>query len=181
MQMKKTLMLLLALVLLVGAVAISGCVDDEPAANGTDNKTNETPSEPANVTPSEPTNVTPSEPTNVTPSEPANVSSGEKVVVQNQSEFDGTAKHLVVAKDRKFSVSSVNISKGETVRIWNREDVNFAHMYHSEEGAFPDTKVNIKYDVYFTFNEPGTYKIDIYNPNTGEPYPTNAVLTVKVS
>ncbi|MDV0447533.1 hypothetical protein MsAg5_14330 [Methanosarcinaceae archaeon Ag5] len=180
MQMKKTFMVLLALVLLIGAVGAAGCLggDDDNVTNQSNQSNQSNQTEPT-TEPSQPANPEPAQPANPEPEPPA--PSGETVTVQNTSEFDGTPKVLVIAKDRKFSANTVNISAGETVRIWNREDVNFAHLYHSEEGAFPDTKVNIKYDIYFTFNQPGTYKIDIYNPSTGEPYPTNAVLTVKVT
>jgi plastocyanin len=88
----------------------------------------------------------------------------------------------VQAKDQKFSTTSLSISKGGTVRVMNVESRNFRHLFHSESGAFEDFNLNPRYSATLTFNEAGTYKIDLLNYYTGEPFgDTASVLTVTVA
>lgn len=162
----KTSMILAVLVLLFAAICLSGCL------GGNDN--NVTPPEPSeNITP--PINETPSE--NVTP--PV-VEPTEKVSISKT--YDGDDSLLITIKNKRYSSTSVNIGTGDTVRIWSREERNFRHIFHSEENAFEDFDIIPGYFVYMTFNEAGTYKIDMINYYTGEPYGDSPiVLTVKVA
>ncbi|MDV0447534.1 hypothetical protein MsAg5_14340 [Methanosarcinaceae archaeon Ag5] len=108
----------------------------------------------------------------------------ESVTVWSSSDYEGFTDQTVLAKGRQFVNSSVTIQTGETVRIWNREDqAHYDHLYHSEDGAFKDIRVNALDSTYLVFNKPGTYKIDLYNPDTNSFYGTtgNTVLTVTVT
>ena len=172
MKTSKLLMGLVVLVMLFAAVSLSGCLggNDDNATNNTTNNT--TPSEGNNTTvPSEGNNTT----NNTTP--PA----GAVTVVLGESS-DEEPNYFVQIKDQKFSTSTLNISKGETVRFMNTETRNFRHLYHSEEGAFEDFNLNPRYSATLTFNEAGTYKIDLLNYYTSEPFGDAApVLTVTVA
>ncbi|WNY24735.1 hypothetical protein [Methanolapillus millepedarum] len=108
----------------------------------------------------------------------------ESVTVWTSSDFEGQTDQTVLAKGRQFVSTSVTLQTGETIRIWNREDqAHYDHLYHSEEGAFKDIRVNALDSTYLTFNKPGTYKIDLYNPATNSLYGTtgNTTLTVTVT
>lgn len=173
-QSKKTFMILAVLVLLFAAVSLSGCLGGN---NNTTPPENVTPSE--NITPSE--NVTP--PVNETPSEnvtPPVTEPPAKVVVSTS--IDGEDSSLVTIKNKKYSPTSVNISTGDAVRVWSREERNFRHILHSDDGAFEDYDLNPGYFVYLTFNQAGTYKIEMLNYYTGEPHSGSpTILTVTVT
>ncbi len=95
---------------------------------------------------------------------------------------DAEPNYFVQIKDQKFGTTSLNVSKGETVRFMNVETRNFRHLYHSENGAFEDFNLNPRYSATLTFNEAGTYKIDLLNYYTGEPFgDSTPVLTVTVA
>ncbi|MCL2550471.1 MAG: hypothetical protein FWE78_06085 [Methanimicrococcus sp.] len=165
----KLLMLLVVLLMLVSAVALSGCLGGDTPANNT------TPEQPPAVN-----NTTPEQPPaeNNTPSTPP--SSGSVNVVLGEG--GPTPTYFVQAKDQKYATSTLNISKGETVRFMNTETRNFRHLYHSENGAFEDFNLNPRYSATLTFNDAGTYKIELLNYYTAEPFGTTApVLTVNVS
>ncbi|MBZ3934901.1 hypothetical protein [Methanimicrococcus blatticola] len=165
----KTLMIFAVLILLFTAVGFSGCLGG--------NDDNATPSE--NVTP--PENITP--PVDETPSEdvaPPVVEPTEKVNVSTT--FDGDNSVLITIKNKRYSSTSVSISTGDAVRLWSREERNFRHIFQSEENAFEDFDLIPGYFAYLTFNQPGTYKIDMINYYTGEPHgDAPIVLTVTVT
>lgn len=165
MKTSKILMALVVLVMLFAAVSLSGCLGGDDDANNT------TPSE-GNSTPSE---------GNSTPSEGNSTPSADSVTV-TLGEDGPEPKHFVTTKDQKFSTSSLSIAKGETVRVMNTETRNFRHTFHSEDSAFEDFDLNPRYSATMTFNAAGTYKIDLLNYYTGEPFGDSApVLTVTVA
>lgn len=177
MKTTKLLMGLVVLVMLFAAVGFSGCLggDDDNATNNTTNNTtnNSTPapSEGNNTTPVPSENTT----NNTTPS------AGSVTVVLGES-GDAEPTYFVTTKDQKFSTTSLSVSKGETVRFMNTETRNFRHTFHSENAAFEDFDLNPRYSATLTFNEAGTYKIDLLNYYTGEPFGDAApVLTVTVA
>jgi len=166
----KLLMLFVVLLMLFSAVALSGCL-------GGDNADNTTPEQPP-APPAE--NNTPPAPPEENNTPPAPPSSGAVTVVLGE---DGPeAAYFVRASDQKFLTTSLNISKGETIRLMNTEGRNYRHIYHSENGAFEDFNLNPRYSATLTFNEVGSYKIQLLNYYTGEPFGTTApVLTITVS
>jgi plastocyanin len=179
----KTLMILLVLVMLAAVVGLSGCV-----SNDSNNTTNTTPPEnnTTNTTPPDnnTTNTTPPEnnTTNTTP--PGNNSTNTTPPANSVTVleyFDGPANHFVQARDQVFVTKSLNIKTGETVRIRNMNGpTDFAHLYVSTEGAFDPVKCTRNVDRYFTFNSPGVYRIELWNPETNETF-KGSVLTVTVT
>jgi len=169
----KLLMLLVVLLMLFSAVALSGCLGGNEANNTTPEQPPAPPAE-NNTPPAPPTE------NNTPPVPPAPPSSGAVTVVIGE---DGPeSSYFVRASDQKFSTTSLSISKGETVRIMNTESRNFRHVYHSETGAFEDFNLNPRYSATMTFNEAGSYKIQLLNYYTNEPFGSTApVLTVNVS
>jgi len=64
----------------------------------------------------------------------------------------------------------------------NVESRNFRHLFHSSEGAFEDFNLDPRYSATLTFNQVGTYKIELLNYYSGESYGgTPQVLTVTVT
>ncbi|WNY28367.1 hypothetical protein MmiEs2_05520 [Methanimicrococcus stummii] len=164
----KALMILAVLVLLFAAVSLSGCLGGDDT-NTTDNETNSTPTETPAPTPQ------PSEET------PAPAPSGNSVTVV-LGEDGPEPSYFVTIKDQKFGTTSLSINKGETVRFMNTETRNFRHLYHSENGAFEDFNLNPRYSATLTFDAAGTYKIDLLNYYTEEPFnDAGSVLTVTVA
>ncbi|WNY24736.1 hypothetical protein [Methanolapillus millepedarum] len=163
----KMLMILVAFVVLISVVGLSGCIGGDNSTNNTTNTTN-------NTTTNNTTNTT-----NTTPS-------AGSVTVQTPEQFTGNKDTAITMlnKNRQFSTATQNITVGQTLHMWNREDqAPYKHLYHSEEGAFADVQVNPRYEIYMTFNQPGVYHIDLYNPDTGTFYDTtgNRTMTVTVS
>ncbi|MDV0447535.1 hypothetical protein MsAg5_14350 [Methanosarcinaceae archaeon Ag5] len=162
----KTLMILVTLVVLISVVGLAGCIGGDNSTNTTNNTTNAT-------------NNTTNNTTNTTPS-------AGSVTVQTMEQFTGDKNTAitVLAKNRQFMNANPSITTGQTLHIWNREDVSpYKHLYHSEEGVFEDIQNNPRYEVYMTFNQPGVYHIDLYNPDTGAFYDTtgNRTMTVTVT
>ena len=169
----KLFMILVVLVMLVTVVGL-GCLggDDKNATNNTT---------PENSTPETPENSTPETPENSTPEQPP-VSSGGSVTVV-QGEGGPNPGYFVRTNDRRFVTTSLSISSGETIRFMNMETISgFRHQFHSEEGAFEDFNLDPRYSATLTFSQPGTYRIQLLNAHTGEPYGDTApVLTVTVT
>jgi len=165
----KLFMILVVLVMLVTVVGL-GCLggDDKNATNNTTPENNTT--APENNT---------TAPENDTTEQPP-VSSGGSVTVV-PGEGGATSSYFVRTSDRRFVTTSLNISTGETIRIMNVEQITFRHMFHSEEGAFEDFILDKNYAATLTFNQPGTYKIQLLKTN-GEPFTEPpSVLTVTVT
>ena len=170
----KLFMILVVLVMLVTVVGL-GCLggDDKNATNNTTPENNTTvPPEAENSTPSTP-------PENNTPEQPPVGSSGSVTVVQGDNGPEPVA--FIRTGGRRFSTSAVTISNGETIRIMNTEEMTFRHLIHSEEGAFEDFILDRNYSSRLTFNQPGTYRIELLKTN-GEPFGDPVqVLTVTVT
>ena len=95
---------------------------------------------------------------------------------------DPEPKYFIRTASQKFTTTSLSISTGDTVRIMNMETRNFRHLFHSENGAFEDFKLDPRYSAILTFSQPGIYEIQLLNYYTGEPFGETApVLTVTVS
>jgi hypothetical protein len=91
-------------------------------------------------------------------------------------------KYFVSTASQAFTTTSLSISTGDTIRIMNMESINFRHLFHSSNGAFEDFNLNPRYSATLTFNQPGTYEIQLLNLYTGEPFgETASVLTVTVT
>ena len=166
----KLFMVLVVLVMLVTVVGLSGCLggDDKNATNNTTPENNTT--APENNT---------TAPENDTTQPPA---SGNSVTVVLGESGDAEPNYFVRTNNQKYSTNSLSISKGETIRFMNVESRNFRHLFHSQEGAFEDFNLDPRYSATLTFNQVGTYKIDLLNYHTGESYgDTPQVLTVTVT
>ena len=179
----KLLLILVLLVMLASVVSFSGCLGSKDNNSTPDNTTpdNATPdnSTPGNTTPDNttPDNTTPD---NTTPGNTTPNLSNSVTVVTNDG--DVSSKYFVRVNNQKYTTNSLNISKGETVRLMNSESRTFRHIFHSQEGAFEDFDLIQRYSAYLTFNQAGTYHIDLLNYYTGEPHGnTSIVLTVNVS
>ena len=177
----KTMMVLLVLVMLI-AVGFSGCLggdkDNSTVNNSTvNNSTNNTTTPPANNTTENETAPPENNTTNATPENtttPPASSSGSVTVSTS-----GSGDYYVSAKDRRFSTSTLNnVSAGQTLRIRNIETIMaFRHTYRSTENAFEPQVILPNYELYVTFNEPGTYHIELWYEETNE---LRSTLTVTV-
>ena len=174
MAKSKTIILILAvLVLLFAAVSFSGCLggEDQPAGNETAPPAgNETAPPAGNETTPPAGNVT----------TPPTSKAGSVTVTLGESV---PTPILVQVNNQRFQTSTVNINVGDTIGIRNSEQRPFRHLYHSENNAFEDFRLDHRYRAALTFNEPGTFRIHLLNPGTGEPHnPTNPqILTVIVT
>jgi PBP1b-binding outer membrane lipoprotein LpoB len=162
---------IIVLLLVLGAVLLSGCLGDEkpsPENNATPAET-VTPKE--NVTPS--TNVTQEE--NVTPVESVtpeeNITAVETVTpVGNVTPAAGqittpdirTTPYMIRLENYRATPASLEIKKGESV-AWMNEQDNPKRKFTlvSEEGLFNDTTLVYKRAFTYTFNETGDYKFSI--------------------
>ncbi|MDR0767830.1 MAG: hypothetical protein LBE57_05265 [Methanosarcinales archaeon] len=173
----KALMILAVLVLLFAAVSLSGCLGGGDADNNTTNNTtppgnNTTPPE-NNTTPPENNTTTP--PGNNTTTPPAGS------VTVTLGDQGPSTPILVQISNQRFPQSTLNISTGDTIGFRNAESRAFRHLYHSENNAFEDFTLDMNRRAALTFNQPGTYRIELLNAYTGEPYgDTPSVLTVNV-
>jgi len=166
----KLLMLLVVLLILFSAVALSGCLGDKA-----DNTPPAQPPAENNTPP-----ATPPEEQPPVPEQPQPPSNGAVTVVLGEGGPESS--YFVQAADQKFGTTSLNVAKGETIRLMNTERRTYRHVYHSENGAFEDFNLDPRYSATLTFNDAGTYKIQLLNYYTGEPFGTTApVLTVNVS
>jgi len=175
MKTNKILMILVALVLLLSVVSLSGCLGGDDAKPAPENNT------PAPDTPAPegqvPESNTPA-PENNTPAPPK---SGSVTLVLGEA-GDAEPNYFIRTSNQRFSTSSLTISSGETVRFMNTESRTFRHLYHSTDGAFEDFSLDPRYSATLTFNQPGTYKIELLNHYSGEPFGTSAqVLTITVN
>jgi len=177
----KLFMILVVLVMLVTVVGLSGCLggDDKNATNNTTPENNTTPPAPENNTtpPAPENNTTPPVPENNTTQPP---SSGGSVTVV-KGEGGPESKYFIRTSNQKFSTNSLSISTGETVRFMNTESRTFRHLFHSQENAFEDFNLDPGYSATLTFNQPGTYRIELLKLS-GESFgDTPQILTVTVS
>ena len=176
----KLFMVLVVLVMLVTVVGLSGCLggDDKNATNNTTPENNTTPGN--NTTPPAPENNTPAPaPENNTPAPPPSSGGSVSVVM---GDAGPESSYFIRTSEQKFVTTSLSISSGETIRIMNVESRNFRHMFHSEEGAFEDFTLDTNRAAKLTFNQSGTYRIQLLNGYTGEPFRDPvSVLTVTVS
>ena len=176
MAKSKIIILIFAvLVLLFAAVSFSGCLgNDAPEGNvTTPPAVNETEPPEGNVTTPPEGNVT---------APPATPSVGSVRVIIGGNEPTPT---LVQTRNQRFPQQNMtlNINVGDTIGIRNNEDQQFRHLFRSEENAFEDFTVDRHRRAALTFNEPGTYRIQLLNHHTGEPFGTGPapVLTVIVT
>jgi len=117
----------------------------------------------------------------VTVTDPSPIGSADSVSVV-LGDSGPEPKYFVQTSSQKFTTTSLIISTGETIRIMNTEPRIFRHLFHSDENAFEDFTLDRSYSAGLTFNQPGTYKIQLLNHYTGEPFGDTApVLTVTVS
>jgi len=175
MKTNKILMILVALVLLLSVVSLSGCLggDDANETNNTTPENNATVPEQNNTAP-EQNNTAPE---NNTPAPPQ---SGSVTLVEGETGPE--PQYFVRISNQRFSTSSLSISTGETVRFMNTESRNYVHLYRSVDGAFEDFNMGPRYSSTLTFNQPGTYKIELLNNYGGEPYGTTPqILTITVA
>jgi PBP1b-binding outer membrane lipoprotein LpoB len=149
----------IVLLLVLGAVLLSGCVD------------NQQPSPVNNTTPGE--NVTSGG--NATPEETVNpeedVTAGENVtqVVNETPEVNVTtttgssgAAHLIRLANYRATPSSLEIKKGETVSWMNFQD-NPKRKFTlvSQEGLFEDKTLVYRQPFAYTFNDTGNYNFTV--------------------
>lgn len=176
----KLLMLLAVLVVLFAAVSLSGCLGGDNNTT-TNNTTNNTTPPVNNTTPPAANNTT----NNTTP--PANNTTNNTTppanavtVVMGEGGPEPTAFMRVI--NQHFTTSSLTLSTGDTLRIMNTESRQWRHLYQSEEGVFEEFNLNPRYSATLTFNAPGTYRINLLNYYTGEPFSNSGnVLTVTVN
>ena len=173
-------MVLVVLVMLVTVVGLSGCLggDDKNATNNTTPENNTTVEN--NTTPPALENNTQAPaPENNTPAPPQS-SGGSVTVIKGDNGPETT--NFVQTANQKYPTSSISISAGESIRIMNLEKRQFRHLFHSEEGVFEDFTLDQRNAATLTFNQPGTYRIQLLNHYTGEPFGDTApVLTVTVA
>jgi len=169
----KLFMILVVLVMLITVVGLSGCLggDDKNATNNTTPENNTTVGN--NTTEN---NTTTEDNTTQPPA------SGGAVTVVLGEAGDAEPNYFIRTNNQKYSTNSLSISKGETIRFMNVESRNFRHLFHSSEGAFEDFNLDPRYSATLTFNQVGTYKIELLNYYSGESYGgTPQVLTVTVT
>ena len=179
MKTNKLLMICVALVLLFAAVSLSGCLGGDDA-NNTTPENNSTAPENNSTAPEN--NTTVPENNTTVPETPAPPQSSGSVTIVMGEAGDAEPNYFIRTSNQKFSTSSLTISKGETVRFMNTESRTFRHLYHSADGAFEDFSLDPRYSATATFNAAGTYKIELLNHYSGEPFGTSPqVLTVTVN
>jgi len=176
MKTNKILMILVALVLLLSVVSLSGCLggDDANETNNTTPENNATVPEQNNTAPEQNNTV----PENNTPAPPQ---SGSITIVMGDGGPE--TSNFVRTANQRYPISSISISTGESIRIMNMESrPGFRHLFHSEGGLFEDFTLDQRNAATLTFNQPGTYKIELLNHYSGEPFGTSPqILTITVA
>jgi len=162
---------IIVLLLVLGAVLLSGCVGNEqpsPDKNVTPVETvtpkeNATPAETVtpegNTTPAE--SVTPEE--NATPAEAVTQEGNVTPGVGEISSHDiRVTPYLIRLANFKASPTSLEIKKGETVAWMNLQENPKRNLkLVSEEGLFENTNLVYKRSFTHTFNETGDYNFTV--------------------
>lgn len=163
---------IIVLLLIFGAVLLSGCIGNEQPST----EKNATPEE--TVTPVENTTVTETPEENITTGEnetsEENVTSKENETLEKNITSGGNGRlnvstteiketpYLLRLINKRVSSSSLDIKKGESISWINMEDSPKRVLtLVSEEKLFEDTKLVYKRAFTYTFNETGDYHFNV--------------------